>query len=140
MNALPLEQAGDGSAVNQLARQVGGAVGVAVLGSVFATVFSTRVAPLLLRAPATVAHDAAHSAGAAETFAKTLPLKQAAVALIGIHSAFVAGARTAMIAAGLFCLAAIAVVLRGMRTPVPAAAPVPVAHVDSPDLATPEGA
>jgi predicted MFS family arabinose efflux permease len=38
MNDLGLEKAGDGAAVNQIARQVGGALGVAIVGSVFAAI------------------------------------------------------------------------------------------------------
>jgi MFS family permease len=44
MNDLGLEKAGDGAAVNQLARQVGGALGVAIVGSVFAAVYAAEVA------------------------------------------------------------------------------------------------
>jgi len=43
MDDLGEEKAGDGGAVNQLARQVGGALGVAIIGSVFAAVYSDRV-------------------------------------------------------------------------------------------------
>jgi EmrB/QacA subfamily drug resistance transporter len=43
MNDLGLEKAGDGAAVNQLARQVGGALGVAIVGSVFAAVYAAQV-------------------------------------------------------------------------------------------------
>ena len=43
MNDLGLEKAGDGAAVNQLARQVGGALGVAIVGSVFAAIFAARI-------------------------------------------------------------------------------------------------
>ena len=43
MNDLGDEKAGDGGAVNQLARQVGGALGVAVIGTVFAAVYSDRI-------------------------------------------------------------------------------------------------
>src|SRR5215218_303563 len=43
MNDLGLEQAGDGAAVNQLARQVGGALGVAIVGSVFAAIYAAQV-------------------------------------------------------------------------------------------------
>jgi EmrB/QacA subfamily drug resistance transporter len=42
MNDLGLEKAGDGAAVNQLARQVGGALGVAVVGSVFAAIYAAQ--------------------------------------------------------------------------------------------------
>jgi EmrB/QacA subfamily drug resistance transporter len=44
MNDLGLEKAGDGAAVNQLARQVGGALGVAIVGSVFAAIYAAQVA------------------------------------------------------------------------------------------------
>jgi predicted MFS family arabinose efflux permease len=43
MNDLGLEQAGDGAAVNQLARQVGAALGVAIIGSVFAAIYAAQV-------------------------------------------------------------------------------------------------
>ena len=43
MNDLGDEKAGDGGAVNQLARQVGGALGVALIGTVFAGVYTNRI-------------------------------------------------------------------------------------------------
>ncbi len=43
MNDLGPEKAGDGAAVNQLARQVGGALGVAIVGSVFAGIFAAHM-------------------------------------------------------------------------------------------------
>ena len=43
MNDLGEEKAGDGGAVNQLARQAGGALGVAVIGTVFAGVYTNRI-------------------------------------------------------------------------------------------------
>jgi EmrB/QacA subfamily drug resistance transporter len=43
MNDLGVEKAGDGAAVNQLSRQVGGALGVAIVGSVFAAVYAARL-------------------------------------------------------------------------------------------------
>jgi EmrB/QacA subfamily drug resistance transporter len=44
MNDLGPEKAGDGAAVNQLGRQVGGALGVAIIGSVFAAIYAAQVA------------------------------------------------------------------------------------------------
>jgi EmrB/QacA subfamily drug resistance transporter len=44
MNDLGTEKAGDGAAVNQLARQFGGALGVAIVGSVFAAIYAAQVA------------------------------------------------------------------------------------------------
>jgi Na+/melibiose symporter-like transporter len=43
MNDLGQEKAGDGGAVNQLVRQVGGALGVAIIGTVFAGVFGSEI-------------------------------------------------------------------------------------------------
>jgi predicted MFS family arabinose efflux permease len=43
MDDCGLEKAGDGAAVNQLSRQVGGALGVAIVGSVFAAVYAAKV-------------------------------------------------------------------------------------------------
>jgi EmrB/QacA subfamily drug resistance transporter len=44
MNDLGVDKAGDGAAVNQLARQIGGALGVAIVGSVFAAIYAFLVA------------------------------------------------------------------------------------------------
>jgi EmrB/QacA subfamily drug resistance transporter len=44
MNALPDEEAGDGSSLNMVSRFVGAAIGVAVVGSVFAAIQSDRLA------------------------------------------------------------------------------------------------
>ena len=43
MNDLGTEKAGDEAAVNQVARQVGGALGVAIVGSVFAAVYGAEI-------------------------------------------------------------------------------------------------
>ena len=43
MNEVGTEKAGDGAAVNQVARQVGGALGVAIVGSVFAVVYAAEI-------------------------------------------------------------------------------------------------
>jgi MFS family permease len=43
MNDVGTGKAGDGAAVNQVARQVGGALGVAIVGSVFAAVYAAEM-------------------------------------------------------------------------------------------------
>jgi MFS transporter, DHA2 family, multidrug resistance protein len=45
MTAVPRTQAGVGSAVNDTARELGGAVGVAVIGSIFASTYSSSIRP-----------------------------------------------------------------------------------------------
>ena len=52
MNDLGEEKAGDGGAVNQLARQVGGALGVAIIGTIFAAVYTNRIERLTDLSPA----------------------------------------------------------------------------------------
>ena len=60
MGALPLHQAGAGSAVNDTTRELGGTLGVAVLGSVLASIYGSRVSSALHGLPASV-RDIAHS-------------------------------------------------------------------------------
>jgi EmrB/QacA subfamily drug resistance transporter len=47
MSSIPREKAGGASAINNVARQVGGAVGIAVLGTVLASAYRDRLAPTL---------------------------------------------------------------------------------------------
>jgi MFS family permease len=47
MSSLPREKAGAGSAINNVARQVGGALGIAVLGTILASSYRGRLAPSL---------------------------------------------------------------------------------------------
>jgi EmrB/QacA subfamily drug resistance transporter len=51
MDDLGEAKAGDGGAINQLARQAGGALGVAVIGSVFAGVYTSRIDDALAGLP-----------------------------------------------------------------------------------------
>ena len=65
MGAVPEAKAGVGSAMNDLLRQLGGAMGVAIIGSVMNTVYRDRMAPLVGGLPAQAAQAAADSVGAA---------------------------------------------------------------------------
>jgi MFS transporter, DHA2 family, multidrug resistance protein len=51
MNDLGEEKAGDGGAVNQLGRQVGGALGVALIGTVFAGIYTSQIEEKLGQLP-----------------------------------------------------------------------------------------
>ena len=55
MGALPPDQFGVGSAVNDTTREIGGALGVAVLGSLFAASYSGALKPQVASLPADVA-------------------------------------------------------------------------------------
>jgi len=55
MAAVPMSRAGMGSAVNDTAREVGGAAGIAVLGSILATRYRSGMSDVLDRLPGPVA-------------------------------------------------------------------------------------
>ncbi len=61
MQVVPREKAGQGSAVNNTVRQVGGALGVAILGALMSSVYRGRVADHLGVLPAGMRHTAAES-------------------------------------------------------------------------------
>ncbi|GAB0101875.1 MFS transporter [Nocardia sp. JMUB6875] len=54
MGAVPVEEAGAGSAVNDTTREVGGALGVAVLGSVMTSVYTSHIADRIGAIPAQI--------------------------------------------------------------------------------------
>src|SRR5438874_4249762 len=70
MGVVPRAKAGVGSAVNDATRLLGGTLGVAVIGSVYASLYAGRLTSALpVGLPATVAHTANESVGAALTVA-----------------------------------------------------------------------
>lgn len=75
MSSLPPHQAGVGSAINDAARQIGAAVGVAVLGSVWSSSFQASLSTRAVRARVPRgALVASHSSiGAAFAAARTIP-------------------------------------------------------------------
>jgi EmrB/QacA subfamily drug resistance transporter len=58
MSAVPREQAGMGSAMNDTTRELGGSLGVAVFGSLVASRYADQLAPAIANLPGQV-HDAA---------------------------------------------------------------------------------
>jgi EmrB/QacA subfamily drug resistance transporter len=69
MGAVPEAKAGVGSAMNDLLRQLGGALGVAIIGSVMNTVYRDRMVDALAGLPPAAAHAAGDSVGAAVAIA-----------------------------------------------------------------------
>lgn len=106
MDSLPLERAGDGASVNQVSRQVGGAIGVAVVGSIVTAVYSSHLtsvpgvsAPQLATAQRSLSEAATVSADLPPDTAATLM----AEAVRGFDQAFtigliVTGALSALVA------------------------------------------
>ncbi len=90
MAAVPERDAGVGSAVNDVSRQLGGALGVAVIGSFVSNAYRTRLHHALQgRVPAGVAHTASSSIGVAGQTARTLPPSLAATLTRAADHAFV---------------------------------------------------
>jgi EmrB/QacA subfamily drug resistance transporter len=71
MGALPREKFGVGSAVNDVTRQIGGALGIAILGSLFSTAYGDRMLAATANMPAALSSIARDSlAGAAAVAAQ----------------------------------------------------------------------
>lgn len=73
MGAVPLAKAGVGSAMNDVARMVGGALGVAVIGSVINSTYSSGMTSATSGLPEPAASAAQDSVGAATQIAASLP-------------------------------------------------------------------
>jgi EmrB/QacA subfamily drug resistance transporter len=113
LGSLPRAKQGVASAVNDTARELGSAFGIAILGSAFNSAYRGRIAGSLQGLPAPVA-TAAHEAPAA-AFAAA---QQAGAAGQGLataaRDAFMAGSRAAMlIGMALLLVGAVYVALRG---------------------------
>src|SRR5213078_3746438 len=90
ISSLPQNKQGVASAVNDAAREVGGALGIAVLGSALTDRYRSGVAGAVAHAPATLAHHAQDALPAALAIAKQLGAEGAPLAAQA-QSAFVDG-------------------------------------------------
>ncbi len=101
MGAVPEENAGVGSAVNDTTRQVGGALGVAILGSLLATSYSNSIEPVTGALPPDAAHAASDSVGVALGVAARIGGPEGQALAAAARSAFVdAMGTTALVASG----------------------------------------
>ncbi|MBX6343076.1 MAG: DHA2 family efflux MFS transporter permease subunit, partial [Thermomicrobiaceae bacterium] len=91
MGAVPKENAGVGSAVNDTTRQVGGALGVAVLGSLLSTSYRSDMAGAVLGLPAPAAQAARDSVGAALQVAQQVGGRPGALLAEAARAAFISG-------------------------------------------------
>jgi EmrB/QacA subfamily drug resistance transporter len=113
MGALPPEQFGVGSAVNDTVREVGGAFGVAILGSLFAAVYGSAMATASAAAglPDAAAAAAGDSLGGAAAVAAQLGGEEGLALLTAAQRAFVdAMSLTSLIGVG-FAVAGVLVAL-----------------------------
>jgi len=88
MSAVPEAKAGVGSAMNDLNRQVAGALGVAVIGSVASSIYSSKVEAATAGLPHGAASAATDSVGGAAGVAAQLPGGAGDALAVAAHGAF----------------------------------------------------
>ena len=78
MGAVPLQKSGVASAMNDVSRQVAGALGTAVIGSIISTIYASRIESDVAALPAASQVAAQDSIGRANEVAATLPASDGA--------------------------------------------------------------
>ena len=108
MAALPEEQAGVGSALNDTSRQIGGALGIGIFGSIFNSVYGSNIVSAVAGLPEQAAAAAENSIGAALQVAsglgaagEVLQTASTAAFIDGLSVTFIVTAAIALIG-GLF--------------------------------------
>jgi fucose permease len=107
VTSLPRAKQGVASAVNDVSREIGSALGIAILGSLFNRGYRSAVGPATTALPAEAAHAVEESAGAGLAVASHMGPSGQPVADTVSH-AFVAGLHDAMIAGVVIALLAAA--------------------------------
>jgi len=124
--AMPADQAGTSSAVNNTFRQVGGALGTAVLGSILSTVYRSRISPDLKLLPASLRVSAESSITGTLQVLRTIG-GPARAYIMPAENAFMHGMRIASTAGAIAAFAAAVIVF--ILSP-----PREVARHDRPEL------
>jgi EmrB/QacA subfamily drug resistance transporter len=132
MGAVPEAKAGVGSAMNDLLRQLGGALGIAVIGSVMNTVYRDRMADVVAPLPAAAAAAAGDSVGAAVAIAGRLGGAAGEALAAAARGSFVDALNVAAVVAAGVALATAVFAFRAM----PASAGRVHPHAPSPDTET----
>jgi EmrB/QacA subfamily drug resistance transporter len=100
--ALPASQQGVGSAVNDLARELGGAVGIAVIGSALTATYRSHLS--LPGLPAAAASKARDSLAAAAHLGRSVASQASTSFTDGLQVALLVGASSALLAAVVIAL------------------------------------
>jgi hypothetical protein len=114
MGSLPIAEAGVGSATNDTAMQIGGALGVGVLGTALTLRYQHLIAPVVAHAgvPASIQRLIESSVGTALAVAQRAPAEQSKALAVLARQSFVSGMDLALvIATVVVALAAVLVVL-----------------------------
>ena len=109
MGSVPPAKAGVASAMNDVTRQVGGALGVAIVGSLIGTIYTSRIGDAAAALPPTVRAPVESSIGGANAVAARLP------SAAGAHlTSAAADAFTTALGYGLLVAAAVALIGAGI--------------------------
>ena len=112
-SSLPIEKQGVASALNDTAREVGGAIGVALLGSVLASGYRSKVRAVADTLPSELQEPVRDGIASALAVAGNLD-GQALIVVDAAREAFVAGwHQTMWVAAAITALAVLVLVVRG---------------------------
>jgi Na+/melibiose symporter-like transporter len=109
MGSVPPAKAGVASAINDVTRQVGGALGVAVVGSLIDTIYSSRIGAATASLPAALRGLVETSVGGADAVAARLPSPAGAHLASAAANAF-----TTVLGYGLLVTAAISLIGAGI--------------------------
>ena len=123
MAAVPEAKAGVGSAMNDLLRQLGGALGIAIIGSVMNTAYRDRMADAVAGLPAQAADAAADSIGAAVAIANQVGGAAGQALTAVARGSFVDALHVAAVVAAVVALGTAAFVARAMPAGVPEHSP-----------------
>lgn len=123
MSAVPEAKAGVGSAMNDLLRQLGGALGVAVIGSVMNTVYRDRVGGALTGLPPQAADAAGDSVGAAVAIAGQVGGPAGDALAAAARAAFVDGLGLAAVVAAIVAVVTSLYIIRQMPAREPQETP-----------------
>jgi EmrB/QacA subfamily drug resistance transporter len=129
MGSVPPSKAGVASAMNDVTRQVGGALGVAIVGSLIGTIYTSQIGDAVAGLPAALRGPVGASIGGADAVAARLPSPAGAQLESAAADAF-----TTALGYGLLVAAAVALIGAGVVV-----WRLPARHGTSPEIAGPLG-
>jgi len=139
MAAVPEAQAGVGSALNDTVRQIGGALGIGIFGSIMSSIYASSMTNAVSGLSSELADTATNQVGAALQVAGQLEGAASSALIEASKNAFIDGASTVYMIAGIVAFVGMVFVWRFMpaydKAPGTDEETITV-DTDSPELAT----